>query len=195
MESARSTTQQAVAALTPPAPSAVDVSFAPGKEPMHFALDALHFAQSYHRGSFRDNWILVAEKGMQLHRRQSPEISPLTPLHKGEKVLEGVTAEEVASVVCNLGCRKNWDDRFISGTVLQEYGADLRQLLWWPKADFRSGTGDFIWPHSSRGIQLIHHQLQSERVMSKVPLLLQERYIVFQHPSILNHFHRRQQRI
>ena len=124
MESARSTTQQAVAAFTPAPVAAVDTSYPPSKEPMSYVLDALSFAQHYHTGSFRDNWSLITDKGMSIFRRPSPEISPSIPVHRGEKVVEGVTAEDVAAVVFSYDCRKRWDDRFDSVTIFTEYGAD-----------------------------------------------------------------------
>ncbi|KAH8110790.1 hypothetical protein DFH11DRAFT_1800762 [Phellopilus nigrolimitatus] len=89
MEQVTSTTQQAVAVFSPPV--------AP-KRPMHYALDALAFAQGYHRGT-----------DLTIRRRLSPEISPA-------RVIEGVAAEEVAAAI--------WDDRFGSATVFEEYGGD-----------------------------------------------------------------------
>ena len=136
MEQARSTTQQAVAAFAPPITSETETTFPTGKLPMHFALDCLSAAQGYHRGSFRDNWTLVSDKGVLIHRRTTPEISPSIPLHKGEKVIEGVTAEEVASVIFSYDCRKRWDDRFDSVTVLEEYGGDCHTAFLAGKCNF-----------------------------------------------------------
>ncbi|KAL5513369.1 hypothetical protein ACEPAH_3768 [Sanghuangporus vaninii] len=124
MEQVSNTTQQAVAALVPPAVSANSVTFPEGKKPVHFALDALNFAQSYHRGLYRDNWTNVAENGLPIQKRSSPEISPIIPVYRGERVIEGTTADEVASVVFSYDCRKQWDDRFDSAVVLEEFGAD-----------------------------------------------------------------------
>ncbi|KAI5123211.1 hypothetical protein M0805_003977 [Coniferiporia weirii] len=132
IEQVSSTTQQAVAAFSPPIVPAGEAAFPPGKQPMHFALDALSFAQSYHKGSFRDSWMPVADKGLTIQRRLSPEISPSVPVHRAEKVIEGVAAEEVASVIFSYDCRKQWDDRFDSVKVLEEYGADSHTafLVW-----------------------------------------------------------------
>lgn len=136
MEQARSTTQQAVAALSPPVTTMADTSFPQGKLPIHFALDALSFAQGYHRGSFSDNWTLITDKGLGIHRRVSPEVSPAIPVHKGEKVIEGFTAEEVASVVFSYDCRKHWDDRFGSVCILEEFGLDCHTAFLTTKGGF-----------------------------------------------------------
>lgn len=124
MEQARTATQQTVAALTPASTAANEAGFSPNKAPMHYALDALAFVQGHHRGSFRDNWTPVVDKTMNIQRRLSPEISSTIHVHKGEKVIEGVTAEEVANVVFSYDCRRHWDDRFDSVTVFEEFGAD-----------------------------------------------------------------------
>ncbi|THH06236.1 hypothetical protein EW145_g4220, partial [Phellinidium pouzarii] len=132
MEQVSSTTLQAVAAFSPPVLPMSYVAFPPGKKPIHFALDALAFAQAYHNGSFRDSWMPVADKGLAIQRRLSPEISPAVPVYRGEKVIEGVAAEEVASVIFSYDCRRQWDDRFDSVRVFEEYGADCHTafLVW-----------------------------------------------------------------
>ncbi|TDL26649.1 hypothetical protein BD410DRAFT_530254 [Rickenella mellea] len=124
-EQATSTTQQAVAAFKPPAVAIpADTTFTSAKAPMQHALEALAFAQAFQRGSYRDNWTLVSDKGLPVHRRLTPEVSPAIPVHKGEKVIESVTAEEVASAITTYDCRKRWDDRFDSVVVFEEFGAD-----------------------------------------------------------------------
>jgi len=67
------------------------------------------------------------------------------PIHKGEKVLEGVSAEEVAHVINNYECRAVWDDRFDSALVLQEFGAGCHTA-------FTIGKGGF--PFRDRGFYL-----------------------------------------
>ena len=91
---------------------------------MQYALDALAFVQDLHAGPVGDGWVVVSEKDFPVNRKLFPEISPVIPVHKGQKVIEGVAAEEVASVLTSYDCRKQWDTRFDSVSVLEAYGAD-----------------------------------------------------------------------
>ncbi|KAG2364677.1 hypothetical protein BDR07DRAFT_1608006 [Suillus spraguei] len=103
VESATTTTQQAVAAMAPGdgcAPSA-------SRAPMQHAAEALQ-------------WMRDLQCGGPM---QKPDISPSIPVHKGEKVIEGVSAEEVAAVVTNYECRKQWDVRFSSASILERFGS------------------------------------------------------------------------
>lgn len=124
-ESAASTTQQAVAAWSPPAIVSGEISYPASKLPMQYSLEALAFVQGYLKGSYRDSWTPVNDKGLPIYRRSCPEISPLIPVHRGEKVIESVTAEEVASAIFNYDIRKRWDDRFDSACILEEFGAGV----------------------------------------------------------------------
>ncbi|KAI6023778.1 hypothetical protein BKA83DRAFT_4263740 [Pisolithus microcarpus] len=85
-------------------------------------LEALHWLRESLTHQ-EDEWTLVTDKGLSVQRKLIPEISPATPVHKGEKVIEGVSAEEVSSIVTSYDCRKQWDDRFGSATVLESFGA------------------------------------------------------------------------
>ncbi|KAL4062502.1 hypothetical protein V8B97DRAFT_1955248 [Scleroderma yunnanense] len=123
VEQATTTTQSAVAAITPsssiatvaPPPSSLMV-------PMEHACDALHWLREL-QGHREDGWTLVTDNGLSVQRKLFPEISPTIPIHRGEKVIEGVSAEEVSSVVMSYDCRKQWDDRFGSALIFQSFGA------------------------------------------------------------------------
>ena len=56
--------------------------------------------------------MLVTDKGLLVRHELSFEILPTIPIHRGETVIEGVSAEEVSSIVINYGCRKHWGDPF-----------------------------------------------------------------------------------
>jgi hypothetical protein len=71
----------------------------------------------------RAGWVPLGDKGMSVHRKLLTDISPSIPVHKGEKVIEGVSAEEVAAVVTNYECRKQWDVRFASASILERFGS------------------------------------------------------------------------
>ena len=49
-----------------------------------------------------DGWALLSDKDMLAHRKMSTAISPVVPVHKGEKVIQGVSAEEIAAVVTDV---------------------------------------------------------------------------------------------
>jgi hypothetical protein len=121
VEQATNTTQQAVAALSPATRALDDVVPSPSKIPMQHSLDALAYIQQYHSLPSPDEWTLVSDKGVPVHRKMCPEISPTIPVHRGEKVIEGVSAEEVASVISSYDCQKQWDTRFDSATVFQVF--------------------------------------------------------------------------
>ena len=104
-----------------PTTSSNEVTPPSSKPPMQCVLDALLYVQQYHVSPPLDGWTFVGDKGCPVHRKICPEISPTIPIHKGEKVIEGVSAEEVASVVASYDCRKEWDTQFGSAQVFQVF--------------------------------------------------------------------------
>ena len=124
VEQATTTTQQAVAAISPAMAGGEDATPSSSKLPMQYALDALAFVQDLHASPRGNGWTLVSEKDFPVQRKVFPEVSPIIPVHKGDKVIEGVAAEEIASVLTSYDCRKQWDTRFDSVSVLEAYGAD-----------------------------------------------------------------------
>ncbi|KAL0954042.1 hypothetical protein HGRIS_005195 [Hohenbuehelia grisea] len=125
VDQATTTTQQAVAAISPAA-TGNDSGPSPSRPPMQYALDALAWVQDAHSRGSHDGWTLVSDKGLPIKRKLAPEVSPVIPVHMGEKVIEGVSAEELDAVVSSFDCRKKWDDRFDGGCVLESFGADCR---------------------------------------------------------------------
>jgi len=136
VEQATSTTQQAVAAISPAA--AADDHTVPlsSKLPMQYALEALSWIQEAHSRPLASDWLLVGEKGLSVYRRFSPDISPVIPVHKGEKVIEGVSAEEVTSVLTEYNCQKKWDDRLVSFSELEVFGAECKSSFTTSKVGF-----------------------------------------------------------
>ncbi|KAI6164482.1 hypothetical protein EDD17DRAFT_1691754 [Pisolithus thermaeus] len=123
VDQATSTTQSAVAAVTPSATTTAIASVpSSSMVPMQHVLEALHWLRESLTHQ-EDEWTLVTDKGLSVQRKLIPEISPAIPVHKGEKVIEGVSAEEVSSIVTSYDCRKQWDDRFGSATILESFGA------------------------------------------------------------------------
>ncbi|RPD57231.1 hypothetical protein L226DRAFT_536615 [Lentinus tigrinus ALCF2SS1-7] len=136
VEQATTTTQQAVAAISPAMAAGEDAILSSSKLPIHYALDALAFVQDLHAQPKGDGWIAVNEKDVPVHRKVFPEISSAIPVHKGEKVVEGVAAEEIASVLTSYDCRKQWDTRFDSVAMLEAYGADAHTAFVTMKGGF-----------------------------------------------------------
>ncbi|KAF9038588.1 hypothetical protein BJ165DRAFT_400191 [Panaeolus papilionaceus] len=127
----------AVAAISPASYSGASV-LDPSKFPMQYALEALAWAQEFNSKpkSQQDGWTLISDKGLMVHKKVIPEISPLIPIHKGFKVIEGVSAEELAAVIMEPNCRKTWDERFDSSRVLEIYGGSARTTFFVAKGGF-----------------------------------------------------------
>ncbi|KAH7910065.1 hypothetical protein BJ138DRAFT_1127188 [Hygrophoropsis aurantiaca] len=123
VEQATATTQQAVSAISPVGMTGDGAVPSSSKVPMQHAMDALHWLRGIQSTPSSDGWVPLADKGLTIQRKIFPDISLAIPVHKGEKVVEGVSAEEVASVVTSYECRKQWDDRFDSATMLESFGA------------------------------------------------------------------------
>jgi hypothetical protein len=137
MEQAATSTQQAVAAIAPSSSGDNSAYSQTSEFPMEYALNALRYLQALHSrsgttptttstgtsstASTQDGWTLISEKGFPLHRKVSPEISATLPVYKGEKVIEGVSAEEIAAVVTSYDARKRWDERFVEAHVLEAF--------------------------------------------------------------------------
>lgn len=124
VEQATTTTQQAVAAISPAIASGADAVPSSSKAPMQYALEALSFLQRLHSKPTTDDWVVVNEKDFPVRRKLCEEISTVIPVHKGEKVIEGVSAEEVASVLTSYDSRKQWDTRFDSANIFESFGAE-----------------------------------------------------------------------
>ncbi|KAF9539213.1 hypothetical protein EC957_005642 [Mortierella hygrophila] len=73
-----------------------------------------------------DSWTVVSDSkgGMKVTKRFMPsEISDQVPLVRGEKVIEGFSLEEIATVIGTLGTRAKLDDLYESGEMLESFGA------------------------------------------------------------------------
>ncbi|KAG9224230.1 hypothetical protein CCMSSC00406_0004729 [Pleurotus cornucopiae] len=135
VEQATATTHQYVSAIAPTSAYADNAVPSSSKMPMQYALDALAWIQDSHSRS-NDDWTLVSDKGITIRKRMAPEISPTIPVHKGEKVIEGVCAEELYPIINSSDCRKKWDDRFDSVHTLESFGAQANTAFATYKAGF-----------------------------------------------------------
>ena len=137
VEQATNTTLSAVAAISPTSGGATTEAVAPSasKLPLQHVAEALHWLRELQTRP-EEGWTLVSDKGFSVKRKLFPEISSLTSVYKGEKVIEGVSAEEVSSIVTSYECRKTWDDRFASAIVLEQFGAKCHTAFVTSKGGF-----------------------------------------------------------
>lgn len=136
VDQATTTTQQAVAAITPATYSVGTPTLDPTKLPMQYALEAVAWAQEFNSKPQSNGWTVVYEKGITLQKKLIPEISPYIPVHKGVKVIEGVAAEEIVPVITEYDCRKTWDERYDSAKVLESYGSQAQTAFLIAKGTF-----------------------------------------------------------
>lgn len=125
IEQASTGTQQVVAAMTP-ATTVIDVAaLLENKSPMSCALDALGHTQDLVRMYEPKDWTRVDDKGgLAVDKKLVSSVSTTIPIHRAEKVIQGVAADEIAAVINSYECRQVWDEWFTSARVLQGFGSD-----------------------------------------------------------------------
>lgn len=117
------------------------------KPPMNYALSALAFLQKLDTRNVSEDWTLVGNKGVPIHKKTFPELSLNVPVHRSSKVIEGISAEEIAQIVNDTRSRSLWDNTFDSSTTLQTFGKGSYTA-------FRVYKGGF--PFRSRGFYTAH---------------------------------------
>lgn len=116
----------AVAAVGKPAFAQLTEQSVPSssKVPIQHALDALAYLRMYYNRPSKDGWTLVNETGgFAVDKKLETEVSTSIPVHRGEKVIEGFAAEDIAGVLTSYECRRVWDDKFDSAVTLEDYGS------------------------------------------------------------------------
>ncbi|KAJ8294920.1 hypothetical protein OF846_001989 [Rhodotorula toruloides] len=114
------------------APVVAASEFAPPKPPLDppaCALEALAWLQTFHAEQGPEltdpapGWSIVSERGgIVVRKKLLPTVSETFPVYRGDKIVQGLTAEEIASIVTSVGCRKAWDERVDNATPLASYG-------------------------------------------------------------------------
>lgn len=101
----------------------------PPLEPPAAALEALAYLQSFHAEQGPEltdpapGWSIVSERaGTVVRKKMISRISDVFPVYRGDKIVQGLTADEIASVVTSPGCRKVWDERVDQAIPLASYG-------------------------------------------------------------------------
>ncbi|KAF8623144.1 hypothetical protein AX17_007533 [Amanita inopinata Kibby_2008] len=97
-------------------------------------------------GNTPEGWTFAGEKaGLGVYRKLITEVSPIVPVHRGTKIIEGVSAEELAGMILHESCRKEWDDRYDNERVFESFG-------WGCETGFGVLKGGF--PFRDRGFYL-----------------------------------------
>lgn len=116
---------------------------APAVPPMVCALEALARLQCFHIEQGPDimvpppGWTLVAEKETSsVYKKIVPHVSDVFPVYRGDRVIEGVTAEEMVSALSAFSSRPLWDDRVETSSLLESYGHGCTTALLTTKPNF-----------------------------------------------------------
>ncbi|WAQ81703.1 hypothetical protein PtA15_2A14 [Puccinia triticina] len=111
--------------------------------PMASALEALAVLQTFHIEQGPDimvppaGWTLVAEKGSaSVYKKRVPQISETFPVYRADQVIQGVTAEEMVSVLATFSSRPLWDDGVETSYLLESYGNGCTTRLLTTKPTF-----------------------------------------------------------
>ncbi|KIY53618.1 hypothetical protein FISHEDRAFT_55052 [Fistulina hepatica ATCC 64428] len=125
MDQASIATLQTFSAFLPSAAGA-EGELSSSLSPMEHALKALAWAQESHSRFTSDGWAAVNDKGLKMQRKLSSDISTVVPVYKGEKVIEGFAADELATVISDYDSRPVWDSQFSSALEFESFGFGCR---------------------------------------------------------------------
>ncbi|KAM0750413.1 hypothetical protein T439DRAFT_302437 [Meredithblackwellia eburnea MCA 4105] len=111
--------------------------------PATAALEALSWLQTFHAEQGPEltdpapGWSIHSERsGTTVRKKIIPAVSDVFPVYRGDRIVQGLTADEIASVVSAVGCRKAWDERVESAISLASYGNGLSTSVQMTKPAF-----------------------------------------------------------
>ena len=137
----------------PAAPAAppTEAPVPPAPPRMHAALAALGVLRRIHAEQPPDptgaptGWTLVSEKkGLCVRRRMLPDVSPSLAVHRTDKVVQGVAAEDLLPLVAYPGARAHWDEQLAACRVLESYGSGAGVQLWTTPPSFPFQARSFV---------------------------------------------------
>lgn len=115
----------------------------PPLQPPAQALDALSWLQTFHAEQGPEltdpapGWSIVSERtGTVVRKKIIPRVSETLPVFRGDKIVQGLMAEEIASIVSAVGCRKAWDERVETAIPLASYGHGCSTFVMTTKPTF-----------------------------------------------------------
>jgi hypothetical protein len=113
------------------------------RQPMTCALDVLFLLRRIHAERGPDpagnpaGWSLVSQRnGLFIRRRMMQSISQTIHVQRGDKVVEGLTAEDILSAISSMDCRKLWDEKVDSSMLLESFGNGANTGFFTSKASF-----------------------------------------------------------
>ncbi|KAJ1026264.1 hypothetical protein NDA16_002351 [Ustilago loliicola] len=153
-----SSDDQAYSAATPI--TTVPFSDETPRQPMTCALDVLFLLRRIHAERSPDpagtpaGWALVTERnGLYVRRKLMESISSTVLVQRGDKVVQGLSAEDLLDVVSNPRSRKQWDDKIDSTTLLESYGDGSFTSFITTKASFPfRGRAFYLASLTARGV-------------------------------------------
>lgn len=128
-----------------PAEAAPDAAQAPAPahSPMEAALQALFLLRRINADRHPDpagalaGWTLVSERrGLYVRRRMMESLSSTTAVHRADKVIPGIAAEDLLRQVSRPSARQAWDDQLSALQPLESYGDGAGTALWTAPASF-----------------------------------------------------------
>lgn len=124
--------------------------------PMNYALETLATLQKFHAEQGPDisdpaiGWTLVSEKGNCIVRKRLvPGVSDTVPVLRGDRVVEGVTADQLVAVIDSPAARKQWDERVENINYLESFGNGCTTSLLTTKSAYLTFRGRVFYLASS----------------------------------------------
>lgn len=113
------------------------------RQPMTCALDVLFLLRRIHAERSPDpagnpaGWSLVSQRnGLFVRRRMMQSISTTIHVQRGDKVVEGLTAEDILGAISSMSCRKLWDEKVDQSMLLESFGNGANTGFFTSKASF-----------------------------------------------------------
>lgn len=115
----------------------------PPLEPPGQAFRALSWLQTFHAEQGPEltepapGWAIVSERGgVVVRKKLVPGVSDVLPVYRGDKIVQGLSADEIAGVVSAVNCRSAWDERVETAIPLAAYGHGISTAALTTKATF-----------------------------------------------------------
>lgn len=136
---------------SPRTTSPTEASAPPAPPRMHAALATLGVLRRMYAEQPPDpagepaGWTHVSEKkGLFVRRRMLPGVSPTLAVHRADKVVQGMAAEDLLPLVAYPGARAHWDEQLAECRVLESYGSGASVQLWTTPPSFPFQARSFV---------------------------------------------------
>lgn len=107
-------------------------------------LQALHVEQGPELSAVAPGWTSSPERGGIFRKKLFPSISQIHPIVRGDKIVEGVTAEQLLGILTNPSLRPLWDERVENAASLQSFGNGCTSSLLTTKPAFLTFRGRLL---------------------------------------------------